>query len=574
MSDTGFDINSLTPEEIQQILEILGGQQAPGAFGGNYGVSMDQAGLDQAGYSRVDIPTLNAKGNVEPFELSQAQARLNLGQDQTSSLDDLMFAALGGPGAFGPDAFTPQYDFGTPVNMKGQRKAQSYVDRGGYQGYIAHAIMVEGKNPEEAAREALALAANTKEDDPSLSPEKRKLLISLKQTLPSAQISGSATNAVGPPVEGGTATSKLPKGREGEAVYDTQRVLNFANSLFDDISSDPTFVYQDPETGNYYDKTPEQAMIKTDAMKAFDKAGLPYGNASYTDQDYINRAIQASTGRGAEDQQSAEQDWLDQMTKMQGERELSTGRQKQAATQMDQLRPFMDQLQNPQPWPGTPSSQPGQTDPLRQPPRGLPSVQVPPTAYAQGLADVNYRQQQAGRQPLSTPPSTPSEQPRYFDPNSQPTAFGQIWNALGPGGGGQAAAAGGPPTETALRQPPRTFTPQTEPMIYVDKDGNIVGAPEASPLRTLRDYTRAGSPTKRPVKAEDMAQLQKQYDTEKQANLDYYKQRDEAQKNDPRLARMHARIRAERLAEAGRSPLRDALMQRQLALRAMGYPGS
>src|SRR4030095_16839125 len=134
MSDTGFDYENMTPEEQQMLQFLLGqmqqGRIAPGAYGGDYGPTMDQPGLDLAGYFPTNLPQLTTKNKVDPFDLSQQQQRWNLGQDVINTYDDPMLAALGGPGAFGPEAFTPTYDYGEPLNMKDRKNDNALINSG------------------------------------------------------------------------------------------------------------------------------------------------------------------------------------------------------------------------------------------------------------------------------------------------------------------------------------------------------------------------------------------------------------------------------------------------------------
>jgi hypothetical protein len=565
MSDT-FDINSLTPEELQVLVEVLQGQQAPGAFGGgDYGVSMDPSGMDLAGYNRVDIPQLTTKGKVDPFDLSQQQQRFNLFQDQTSYLDSPMLGALGGAGAFGPDAFQPTYDYGAPLNLVGRKKAQQYMDVGGYQGYIAHLIKDKGMGPDEAAQNAIDLAMNT-DASKVTDPTQKALVESLQKSLPAATQSG---NQLGIP--SGGDTKDLPGGRKRTGdIYDQGRVLKFATDIFEGIASDPTFAYQDPASGNYYAKTPEQAMIKSEAMKAFDKAGLPYMTDKYTDTSYIDKANAAATGRSAEQQAAADTSYQDQLAQMMKDQQDIFAQTKAASSGLDQLRQMQQHMlaQN-----NTPQ---GVADLYRTPPQGppqmQPTVQVPPVAYAQGLSDANYQQQQAA-QPTPSPTYDPTQAAVDRVLNQSGTkSLSDLWNYLGPNAKEATAAAPPSPSSTVLRQPPRPAQiPQPAPMFYVDKDGNIVAPPNpaAGWLQGMRDP--ANIPKQRPASQADMGQLQSQLDRAKQANDDWYQRRSNLLKNDPSLDRFAAFVRANELQKAGRTPTRDALMQRILAQRVSGY---
>jgi hypothetical protein len=475
---------------------------------------MDDTGADLAGYQNVNIPQLTTKGKVDPYDLSQMQQQLNLSQDITGGVDDLMLGAFGGPGAFGPEAFQPTYDYGEPLNLVGRKKAQQYMDVGGYQGYVADLIMNQGMGPDEAAQNAIDLAMNT--DASKITDPKQKALVeSLQKSLPAATASG---NQLGIP-SGDTKQADLPGGRKRtEGIYDQARVLKFASDMFEGIASDPTFAYQDEATGNFYSKTPEQAMQKTEAMKAFDKAGIPYITDQYSDQGYIDKAISAATGRGVEQQAAADTGYQEQMRAMEDERAASNQRQQFAQQSMGELQANQDarKFEN-------------------MTPDQIYRVKPKPTA-----GKMPMHRMQMG--PFSVMAPTPLD-------------FAEAENVGA--------------TEPA-------YTPPPAPMFYVDKNGNIVASPieGGNPSMAARNDRLAASgltPKKAGSPGVDMAQLQAQFDRENTANTDFYKKRSDLMRRDPNLDRITAIARAQALGAAGRTPTRDALMQRLMAQRAMGF---
>jgi hypothetical protein len=573
MSNTGLDLSSLTPEELQTLMELLQGAIAPGAYGGNYGPSMDQPGLDLAGYNTVDIPTRNAKGNVEPFELSQAQGRFNLAQDQTSYMDNPMLAAMSGLGGIGPDAFTPTYDYGEPLNMAGNKKARHYIDTGGYKGFIADAILNQGMGPDEAVAKAIELANKT--DVSMLGLEDQKLVKSLQQSLPLAKGGGKGQLTVddqgqlttGAAVKPGEVEPGIPiPGGRTRSAYDEDKVLGEATKMFDDIAADPAFAYEDKATGNFYSKTPEQAMIKTPFMQAFDKAGIPYLTDQYTDQKYVDRAAQGLTGRGPEEQQQVQSDWEKQLQQLQDEQSQRVTAEQQQVGQLGDIDKMLAAYQQ----------RLTETQPLRQPPRGP--------------------QQPSMAEMMTLPQQQQQQQPQPMDQSSILDQMFGVQQPIPPLGVGTIEAMGGqsPPT-TPLRQPPRGLpTPvgndqakrfgqrsAAEPqglqpgMIYVDKDGNIVNPLQtAGGVRSLHDTAQAKGLTQRAPTTTDRDKLQRQIETNRQQQAAYNKQRSDMLAKDPSLDAFGAFVRAQMLRQAGRTPTRDALMQRNLALRAMGYPGA
>jgi hypothetical protein len=543
MSDTGnIDLNNLSPDELQmlQLLMMQQGMVGPGTFGGDLGPSLDQTGIDLAGYFPTNIPTRNAKGVVEKYELPQEQARVNLAQDLINTSDDPMLAAFGGLGAIGPNAFTPTYDYGQPLNLKGRKKAESYIDTGGYRGYIADLMLNHGMGPDEAAAKAIDLANNTKvEDLAKMSPEDAKLVQALQKTLPALKTAGSQA---GPPSEtdggamyGRTKAGGLPGGR-APTSYDEAKVLGDATSMFEDISSDPAFAYYDEATGNYYDKTPEQAMVKTPFMEAFEKAGIPYLTDQYTDQSYIDRAVQGETGRGPQQQAAASDDFQRQLAAMEKEQQQ---RRNDIASQTDMLKNGLSRE------PVLPPTKPFMP--------GLDIVEDRPTVEA----------------------GTQSGIPNVLG------GLGAIWDFLGPGGGG--AEAKGP--EPTKRIGPKGMHPQMQNPIYVDQNGNVVmpptnPTPAAAPSgaiptvaggrKSTAELTKERGLTKREMQPTDRSKVEQQLASNRNAEDAFYKQRSDMWRSDPDLVSMGQFARARALSQAGRTPTRDALMQRLMALKAMG----
>src|SRR5215813_7971947 len=70
---------------------------------GGMGPGLDPSSLALTSYmGGVNIPQFTSAGKLDPWDLGQAQAQLNLAQDLTSANMDLGMAGMFGPGAIDP----------------------------------------------------------------------------------------------------------------------------------------------------------------------------------------------------------------------------------------------------------------------------------------------------------------------------------------------------------------------------------------------------------------------------------------------------------------------------------------
>ena len=289
--------DQLSPQEQDNLLydqQYSEATEMPWTFGGGMEPELDYGNYDLFEMGNVDIPEMTAKGKVDPFDLSQQAKRVNLAQDYGALTLDNILSGMAGPGAYDIDAFTPTYEYGEPLNMKGRRTAESLAARGGYDGYLANAIFNEGKNPSEAEAEIWAIV-DTPDDDPDRTPEEDALRDSIIKTMP-------ATLEEDPLVAAGLrgSTGKQPTGR---ARFDQKMVRDTAQNLYTQLMEDPEYAYYDEATGRYYDRTPEEAMVKTPQMEFFEKYGLPYPTANYDDPERVSAFAAAETGVSPEDRE-------------------------------------------------------------------------------------------------------------------------------------------------------------------------------------------------------------------------------------------------------------------------------
>lgn len=291
--------SSLSPDEQDSLmLQAAGGITGPtnadfvdeeDPFQLNGGFDFSYSGGNGAGV-QPNVGGFTTKGKVNLGDLAQEAKRVNLLQDYGSlSVDNILSGYTGG-GGYDAGAFTPTYEYGQPINLPGRRKAEVLSKSGGWQGFVTDLIFGEGLSPAEA--EAKLYETINAPDDPSLSDQDRQLRDTLKASMEPLRMES--------PVPGATDINQRGK-KIGEDFYDTENVNAFTTRVWSDLLEDPDFSYQDPKTGLYYAKTPEEAMVKTPQMLAYDKFGIPYPTATYEDPKYQDAFVQAQTGMTPEE---------------------------------------------------------------------------------------------------------------------------------------------------------------------------------------------------------------------------------------------------------------------------------
>jgi hypothetical protein len=277
----------LTAEEIQQLLASYSGSsfedyEDPFTSGGGFDFSYSGGGSPV----QPGVAGFTTKGAVDPMSRTEEAGRVNLLQDYGALSVDNILSGYGGGGSYDIDAFTPTYDYGEPLNLKGRRKAEALAGADSWQGVVADLILNGQMNPDEAEA-ALYKFIETPADDPGLTPDeqarKQAVIDSMKPLMaPATNKPPSLTD----PGTGQSAATTDP--------YNSDTIRSFTTQVWSDLMEDPEFAYQDPETGAYYDKTPEQAMVKTPQMLAYDKFGIPYPVENYQDPKWLD-AMAGST---------------------------------------------------------------------------------------------------------------------------------------------------------------------------------------------------------------------------------------------------------------------------------------
>jgi len=297
--------SQLSPEEQDMLLSEFGSgaDYEDAEFASDYGTggldfgSFDFGGVGYEGQPAVDYFT--TKGDIDPTSRTEEAGRVNLLQDYGALSVDNILTGYAGAGAYDPSAFTPTYDYGEPLNMSGRRKAESLAGAGGWQGFVTDLIFKEGMSPAEAEAE-LYEAINTPDDDPDLTDQDRAMKQSLIESMPP-----SMETDITPPSARSGATPALDKRK----TWDTDLINQFTTRVWSDLMEDPEFKYQDPETGQYYDKTPEEAMVKTPQMEKYDAFGIPYPTESYEDPEWVNQFIEAAGGPSEDERAGVYSAW-------------------------------------------------------------------------------------------------------------------------------------------------------------------------------------------------------------------------------------------------------------------------
>ena len=296
--DEWFEQIGYLPQAEQEAIFAEMGYSPTGGFSGFGGEeSFYDTGMEDFPFSGVaNIPEYTTKGNLDPFDLTQAAKRLNYTQDLAGASVDNVFSALAGPGAYDVNAFTPQLEYGKEVTRPGTERLQAYAQRGGWEGYIANEIL-SGATPSSAMASLQSFLENAPPEDPDRPTDADNAYQSIIDSLPRSRETG------------GTPSEKKAQGFWADYDYDT--LYRTASDYSDAVFKDPGFGHE--EVGpdgrtRYYDAPPEE--IKTPQMEWFDKYGLPYPTASYEDPKYLEAMLNADEGTDPAYRQAEAQEYL------------------------------------------------------------------------------------------------------------------------------------------------------------------------------------------------------------------------------------------------------------------------
>ena len=289
---------SLSPAEQEGLMsQYMTGITGPSAMdygsdfedtGFNFGMDMGGGGMMPMNAMGVapSVSDFQIKGKTNYQDLAEEAKRVNLLQDYGSLSVDNILTGYGGGGSYDIDAFTPTYEYGEPLNLKGRRKAEMLSKTGGWQGFVTDLILENGMSPAEAEAELYKTVSAP--DDDSLSDQDRALKASLIESLPPSRADQG-------PISPSMSRNRTEAGKTRDP-YDSEAISQFTTRVWSDLLEDPEFAYQDPKTGLYYGKTPEEAEVKTPQMLAYDKFGLPYPTATYEDPEYIDAMTRVNSG--------------------------------------------------------------------------------------------------------------------------------------------------------------------------------------------------------------------------------------------------------------------------------------
>lgn len=237
----------------------------------------------------VNIPQLSAKGALEPYDLSQEAQRVNLMQDNASSIADVILSSLAGPGALDPASFAPVVTKPTDrVATPGLTQLDRYARGTGYKGYIAQKIKAGATDDEAIADLFNFLDAPV---DETVDPKHQALRQELIDSLPSAYKTGELV----PPSGGGRGQNT--SGAAGRGAQDTRDLFNeseiskWANDLYFKVADDQANEeagWRDPESGFLYSSAPTQE--DSPLTQKFKNLGLPTPFAAYDDPQYLQMA--------------------------------------------------------------------------------------------------------------------------------------------------------------------------------------------------------------------------------------------------------------------------------------------
>ena len=492
----------------------FGAEPLPGGFDFSYGGGFNGMGDPGMGAIQPSVDYFTTKGKIDPTSRTEEAGRVNLLQDYGSLSVDNILTGYAGGGAYDVGAFTPTYDYGEPINLKGRRKAESLAESGGWQGFVTDLIL-EGKSPAEA--EAMLYQTIEAPDDETLTDEERLLKQGLAESMkPLMAADTGAPASVQGRSSGRSAATTDP--------YDTAPIREFTTRVWSDLMDDPEFKHYDEATGLYYDKTPEEAMVKTPQMMAYDKFGIPYPTATYEDPKYMEEfTAMAAGGAGPEERETMYGDWQGQQDARM--KQAAAARQSEvasggAASALEKA--FAESQKDQRPM--------TEWDAILDAARSGGDQQG-----ARDKFNQTYGPNRRGQGPLA--------------PGSQGGGF----DFLGQGG-----------------EPPMISGPG--PYSGINRAGDRALLGDKS-LRTPWGFAAArpnrGRPTVKRTKQED---VDKQRGRARTATTNRSRQANQVYRetyNDPRLAAVEALGRAYALAQSGQTPFRDAMQVRNANSRRM-----
>jgi len=310
--------DQLSPQDQQQIFNFTYNSpmtEDTSQMGdtGGVGPSLDPSSMALTGYmGGVNIPQFTSAGKLDPFDLGQAQAQLNLAQDLTSSNMDLGMAGMFGPGAIDPSVFAPKVTMPTTVvKTPNLDVLKRYASGTGYRAFLAQRMLPttmggKGMTDDEALSDLWAQvnAPATVTASQQQKDQQQRLINSLPaNTYQQDPVQAQLAAQLGyDPTSGSTAKATGTAAKQAVSAYDTKAVTSFASDLFSKSTEDQAAIdagWTDPSTGKTYTEAPTQE--ESYATTRFHNAGLPTPVERYTDPKYTQMFEQTYMPTGRQD---------------------------------------------------------------------------------------------------------------------------------------------------------------------------------------------------------------------------------------------------------------------------------
>lgn len=543
---------SLTPDEQDMIMSSFGmtgptpmdygfeddlGAMDPFSFGGNLGLS----GMGSPGVQPF-VGGYETKGKVDPMSRTEEAGRVNLLQDYGSLSVDNILSGYGGGGSYDVGAFTPTYEWGEPLNLKGRRRAETLARSGGYQGFLADLIFNEELTDAEAEAKLYEVVNAPDEGLSDADRAKRQALI---DSMPPSM----RDDGINVPSSRSGAGAKARTGRE---QWDTDIIHENAASIWNGLMDDPEFAHFDEASGQYYGKTPEEAMVKTPQMLAYDKFGIPYPTASYEDPKYLDAMTQSLGGPVGEEADLAAEGYLADQRRLEREVGSARGRAQRSYGATQDLESALGGVKQ----------------------RPMTEWDAMAEAFRNDQDQTAARDEFRGRYGGARQPTVPRG----------PATIPGFVKDQGPVGGPRGGRSPIPESNIVnllkggAATPPMVTPPG--PLAGIDRFGNRVLSDSPTLARSgaltdafdfghiFRDEQRE-APKMTPLKRGDVEKQKGRATADRSKARQAREAQVAATYRDPRLAGVESMVRAYVLANAGQTPFRDAMASRNANARRM-----
>lgn len=516
------------------------GNSLPDSLGGSSTMApeLSPQGFDLS-TTTSPLPEMTSKGRVLPVDVDTRNKQLTVLDKQNGMMVDNVVGMLAGSGAWDPKDFqSQQIGIGAPIQRPGHQLVEGYSEGGGYQEFIADRLL-EGKTPSAAMSELMKVITGTDTGDPKLDGARDALVSSLTPRYDNNTIPGTKPAAPDLSTPSGVANT-----------YDIKGIGDWATGMYEKILTDP----QQGMLGSdnqYYGSTKEQ---KTSAQEYFDKYGLPYPTAQYTDPERMTSFLDAvapvdmSRQATPEQQAAVEQD-------VQSKKTLN----QQATTDFDALQQAWDAVQGKGQMKDLPAfDQSALNSKGTNKPASTAGVI---SDMRQGQKVFNNATGQWMDRPAAAPFQPPSSLPGTPQQSWTPDTKALPWIDVDADGN---IRLSGKQWDTTQENYVTSHTPklQTDQLIE-DARGMLSKDPRSTRATSHRQATENDMKKVAQRKAMAYSALSDAIGTRRQMS----------QSPAGSGARAYQQGKMEALASTGRTPLSDALAQRVLAARAQGAYG-